>query len=78
MSAKLIMATMAVAVMASPVMAETVRHAHGHATPATATTDEAHGSTASTHHGRLAPAASATPVVEDCTHVAFPQCSGGN
>jgi hypothetical protein len=73
-SMKLIIATMTAAVLASPVMANSLRHAHGRAVPAaTVVTDETHGSTAPTRQGRFN-----TPFSEDCIHVAFPQCTGGN
>jgi hypothetical protein len=73
-STKLIIATMTAAVLSSPVMADTVRHAHGHAAPsATTVTDETHGSTGPTQQGRFN-----TPFSEDCIHVTFPQCTGGN
>jgi hypothetical protein len=55
---KVILATMGIAVLMSPVMAETRVHADRRAPGATAD--------------------GAQPAVNDCTHTAFPQCSGGN
>jgi hypothetical protein len=72
-SAKLIIATMAAAILASPAMANSLRHAHGHATAGTVVTDEGHGSTGPARQGQYN-----TPSSQDCIRVAFPQCSGGN
>jgi hypothetical protein len=72
-STKLILGTLAAVVLTSPVMADSLRHAHGRATSATiVTTDEGHGSAGPVRQGRFN-----TPDSEDCIHVAFPQCSGG-
>jgi hypothetical protein len=57
MNMKVILAAMGIAVLTSPVMAETRAQAGRHASGATGDN---------------------RPAVNDCTHTAFPQCSGGN
>jgi hypothetical protein len=73
-STKLILGTLAAVVLTSPVMADTLRHAHGRAATSTTivTTDEGQRSAGPVRQGHFN-----TPDSEDCTHVAFPQCSGG-
>jgi hypothetical protein len=75
MSTKLIMATMTAAVLASPAMANSLRHAHGRAVPSATVIvpDDARGLAGPVRQGHFN-----TPFSQDCTHVAFPQCSGGN
>jgi hypothetical protein len=71
---KVILTAVSVAVLASPVMAQSERHPR--AAPTRTVSANAHGSVAA---GRLAPAV----VIEgnwisldDCIHVQFPQCGG--
>jgi hypothetical protein len=59
---KVILAAMGIAVPMSPVMAETRTKSSR-----TQSSRHASGSTGETN-----------PAVNDCVHVAFPQCSGGN
>lgn len=73
-SLKVILTAMTVAVLASPVMAQPESHPHA----ASASISHAHGSAARTHAGQLAPVESNQVHVDDCVHVAFPQCTGGN
>jgi hypothetical protein len=79
-SMKVILTAVGIAVLASPVMAqtgsaETHRHARAHAvSSARIISGEAHGSVASQSEG----AAFNQPFSQDCVHVAFPQCTGGN
>jgi hypothetical protein len=71
---KVILTVVSVAVLASPAMAQS----ESHAVPSAAHVSHAHGSAAHTHTGR--PAAGAVTEgslihLDDCVHVAFPQCS---
>jgi hypothetical protein len=71
---KVILAAAAIAVLASPVMAQA--ESHRHAAPS-ASIANARGSVGHTRTGRFAPA---VPVegsqirLDDCIHVTFPQC----
>jgi hypothetical protein len=73
---KVILAAAAIAVLASPVMAESASHPP--AAPA-ASIANARGSVAHTRTNRLAPAAAVQGSqirLDDCIHVTFPQCDG--
>ena len=72
-STKFILATLTAVVLTSPVMAETSRHARAHAR-AMASASDARGSAAPTLRGQSAPATAT--LIQDCVHVAFPQCGG--
>jgi hypothetical protein len=76
---KVILTAVGIAVLASPVMAqtgsaETHRHARAHAVSTRIISGEAHGSVAAQPEG----GAFNQPFSQDCTRVAFPQCTGGN
>lgn len=75
-SLKVILSAVGVAFLASPVMAQSTSNAN--TAPSVAITS-AHGSASHTHAGRDTRGhhyATQTPRVEDCVHVAFPQCGG--
>lgn len=75
-SLKMVMAAIGVAVLASPVMAQS--ESHPNAAPS-ATLSSAHGSVVHTRTTRSGPAANiggSQIRLDDCTHVAFPQCGG--
>jgi hypothetical protein len=83
-SLKVIVAAMCTAVLASPVMAQS--ESNPHAAPAAAGISNAHGSAAgnsNTHRSvarirtnGLVGTEGGQNSLDDCTHVAFPQCGG--
>jgi hypothetical protein len=79
-SMKVILTAMSVAVLASPVMAQSEPRPQAAPSATTTTISNAHGSAARTHTTRPAPATNTEGSqirLDDCVHVAFPQCSGG-
>jgi hypothetical protein len=75
-SLKVILVATAIAAVASPVMAQSQSPAYA---GRSANIANAHGSVAHTRTGRLAPLGSVGGNhirLDDCVHVAFPQCDG--
>ncbi len=75
-SLKVILAAVAIAALASPVMAQS--RSHPHAAPS-ASIANARGSVAHIRTGRFAPGVvveGSQIRLDDCVHVAFPQCDG--
>jgi hypothetical protein len=71
---KVILTAMSIAALASPVMAQPESHPH-----AAASMPVAHGSAAHAHVRHATPSAAvegSRGAVNDCIHVAFPQCGG--
>jgi hypothetical protein len=81
---KVIVAALGAAVLASPVMAQS--ESNPHAAPPAAGISNAHGSAAASsnahrsvariHPDRLVGTEGGQISLDDCTHVAFPQCGG--
>jgi hypothetical protein len=82
-SLKVILAAVGIAVLASPVKAETWRDLSTDNALWSEEVEPEHAHVAASHPrtGRLAPGVAiggASPRILDCVHVAFPQCSGGS
>jgi hypothetical protein len=78
-SLKVVMAAIGVAVLASPVMAQSESHPSAAPSAATTSISNARGSVVHTRTTRSGPAANIEGSqirLDDCVHVAFPQCGG--